>query len=98
MSRRAGWALTVAAIAIFLLLNRAAYKGHFQDDEGVDIALVESAGVLRHVREYVQKETVGTGRENAMSVHVFSKPLSRDTRLRNAQTVHLAKGCLGFAD
>src|SRR5713101_7421445 len=33
MSRRAGWALTVAAVAIFLLLNRAAYKGYFQDDD-----------------------------------------------------------------
>ena len=33
MSRRAGWALTIAAIAIFLLLNRAAYKGYFQDDD-----------------------------------------------------------------
>ena len=33
MSRRAGWALTVAAIAFFLLLNRAAYKGYFQDDD-----------------------------------------------------------------
>ena len=33
MSMRAGWTLTVAAIAIFLLLNRAAYKGYFQDDD-----------------------------------------------------------------
>jgi hypothetical protein len=33
MSKRAGWALTVAAIALFLLLNRAAYKGYFQDDD-----------------------------------------------------------------
>ncbi|MBZ5591008.1 MAG: hypothetical protein LAP39_02145 [Acidobacteriia bacterium] len=33
MSKRAGWALTIAALAIFLLLNRAAYKGFFQDDD-----------------------------------------------------------------
>jgi hypothetical protein len=33
MSKRAGWALTIAALAIFLLLNRAAYKGYFQDDD-----------------------------------------------------------------
>jgi hypothetical protein len=33
MSKRAGWALTIAAIALFLLLNRAAYKGYFQDDD-----------------------------------------------------------------
>lgn len=33
MSKRAGWALTVAAFALFLLLNRAAYKGYFQDDD-----------------------------------------------------------------
>jgi hypothetical protein len=33
MSKRAGWALTIAAIAFFLLLNRAAYKGYFQDDD-----------------------------------------------------------------
>jgi hypothetical protein len=33
MSKRAGWALAVAAIALFLLLNRAAYKGYFQDHD-----------------------------------------------------------------
>ena len=33
MSKRAGWALTIAALATFLLLNRAAYKGYFQDDD-----------------------------------------------------------------
>jgi len=29
MNKRAGWAVTIAALAIFLLLNRAAYKGYF---------------------------------------------------------------------
>jgi len=33
MSKRAGWALILAALAAFLLLNRAAYKGYFQDDD-----------------------------------------------------------------
>ena len=31
MSKRAGWALTIAALAIFLLLNRAAYKGYLSE-------------------------------------------------------------------
>jgi hypothetical protein len=31
MSKRAGWALTVAALAIFLLLNRVADKGYFSE-------------------------------------------------------------------
>lgn len=33
MSKRAGWTLAIAALAIFVLLNRAAYKGYFQDDD-----------------------------------------------------------------
>src|SRR5438105_9578528 len=33
MNRRAGFALLLAALALFLLLNRAAYKGSFQDDD-----------------------------------------------------------------
>jgi hypothetical protein len=33
MSKRAGWALTISAITSFLLLNRGAYKGYFQDDD-----------------------------------------------------------------
>jgi hypothetical protein len=31
MSKRAGWARTIAALAIFLLLNRAAYKGYLSE-------------------------------------------------------------------
>jgi len=33
MSRRAGVALFLTAVALFLLLNHAAYKGYFQDDD-----------------------------------------------------------------
>jgi hypothetical protein len=33
MSKRAGWGLAAAVLAVFLLLNRAAYKGYFQDDD-----------------------------------------------------------------
>jgi len=33
MNKRAGWALFLAAAALFLLLNHAAYKGYFQDDD-----------------------------------------------------------------
>lgn len=33
MNKRAGAALFLAAAALFLLLNRAAYKGYFQDDD-----------------------------------------------------------------
>src|SRR5438270_9678162 len=33
MSKRAGLALFLAAATLFLLLNRAAYKGYFQDDD-----------------------------------------------------------------
>jgi len=31
MSKRGGWALTIAALAIFLLLNRAVYWGYFSE-------------------------------------------------------------------
>jgi len=30
MNKRAGWAVTIAALALFLLLNRAAYKGSLE--------------------------------------------------------------------
>src|SRR5713226_3361680 len=33
MSKRAGSALMLAALALFLVLNRAAYRGYFQDDD-----------------------------------------------------------------
>jgi hypothetical protein len=33
MSRRAGWSLWLAAFALFLVLNRPAYKGFFQSDD-----------------------------------------------------------------
>ena len=33
MSKRAGWSLYLAAVAVFLLLNRPAYKGYFQSDD-----------------------------------------------------------------
>src|SRR2546425_4948002 len=33
MSKRAGLALILATAALFLILNRAAYKGYFQDDD-----------------------------------------------------------------
>jgi hypothetical protein len=33
MSKRAGWCLYLAAVALFLLLNRPAYKGYFQSDD-----------------------------------------------------------------
>ena len=33
MSKRAGWSLYLAAVALFLLLNRPAYKGYFQSDD-----------------------------------------------------------------
>ena len=33
MSRRAGWSLWLAAVALFLVLNRPAYKGYFQSDD-----------------------------------------------------------------
>jgi hypothetical protein len=33
MSKRAGVALFVAAVALFVVLNHAAYKGYFQDDD-----------------------------------------------------------------
>ena len=33
MSKRARWALLLVAVALFLVLNRAAYKGYFQDDD-----------------------------------------------------------------
>src|SRR5689334_14627271 len=33
MNRRAGWALLLAAVVLFLILNRAAYKGYFQADD-----------------------------------------------------------------
>jgi hypothetical protein len=33
MSKRAGLALVLAASALFLVLNRSAYKGYFQDDD-----------------------------------------------------------------
>jgi hypothetical protein len=31
MSKRAGWALAVAALAIFLVLNRVAEEGYFSE-------------------------------------------------------------------
>lgn len=33
MSKRGGWALFLAAATLFLILNRAAYKGYFQADD-----------------------------------------------------------------
>jgi hypothetical protein len=33
MSKRAGLALTIATATLFLILNRSAYKGYFQDDD-----------------------------------------------------------------
>jgi len=33
MSKRVGWYLYLAAVALFLLLNRPAYKGYFQSDD-----------------------------------------------------------------
>jgi hypothetical protein len=33
MNKRAGSALMLAALALFLVLNRAAYRGYFQDDD-----------------------------------------------------------------
>lgn len=33
MSRRAGWSLFLGAVALFLILNRPAYKGYFQSDD-----------------------------------------------------------------
>ena len=33
MKKRTELALLLAAIALFLILNRAAYKGYFQDDD-----------------------------------------------------------------
>jgi len=33
MSKRTGWFLLLAAVALFLVLNRPAYKGHFQSDD-----------------------------------------------------------------
>jgi hypothetical protein len=33
MNKRAGWSLCLAAVALFLVLNRPAYKGYFQSDD-----------------------------------------------------------------
>ena len=33
MNRRAGWSLYLAAVALFLVLSRPAYKGYFQSDD-----------------------------------------------------------------
>jgi len=33
MTKRAGWSLCLAAVALFLVLNRPAYKGYFQSDD-----------------------------------------------------------------
>jgi len=33
MGRRAGWSLWLAAVALFLVLNRPAYRGYFQSDD-----------------------------------------------------------------
>lgn len=44
MSKRAGWSLYLAAVVLFLVLNRPAYKGYFQSD---DFDTLSWAGVLR---------------------------------------------------
>jgi hypothetical protein len=44
MSKRAGLALVLAAAALFLVLNRAAYKGYFQDDD------LDTLGWTRFIR------------------------------------------------
>ena len=50
MTKRAGAALFLATAALFLIVNRAAYKGYFQDDELNNIAWTRDLPVSDYVK------------------------------------------------
>ncbi len=50
MTKRAGAALLLATAVLFLIANRAAYKGYFQDDELNNIAWTRDIPVIDYVK------------------------------------------------
>ena len=53
MTRRAGAALLLATAALFLIANRAAYKGYFQDDELNNIAWTRDIPAIDYAKAVV---------------------------------------------
>ena len=47
MNKRAGWGLLFGTVALFLVLNRTAYKGYFQDDDLDTNARQQDANCIR---------------------------------------------------
>src|SRR6266446_9929213 len=50
MTKRAGAALLLIAAALFLIANRAAYKGYFQDDELNNISWTRDIPALEYAK------------------------------------------------
>src|SRR5580704_16245638 len=50
MTKRAGTALLLATAALFLIANRAAYKGYFQDDELNNIAWTRDIPAIEYAK------------------------------------------------
>ena len=50
MTKRAGAALLLATAVLFLIVNRAAYKGYFQDDELNNIAWTRDIPIIDYAK------------------------------------------------